>query len=612
VTPRRFSYVRNNIGYLLPSNVTATAVTSIAQTSLSRHLGVVQSVIIIDSVTSGRRLAKWSGRRTLSVLYDVDFRVEVPGTDTADVEQALILVANDSSNYSASVEAILEEVTGQAYDLADFQVNYVGQPVVELWMYTTATQTSTISSTSDSSTWSDSSTTSSSTTTRKICFENSVPYMLDVADSSSCIGIFSGESCSPACVSGYTLVAPINCTDTSDPDDTFGEFTYNPLVCVAAPYVQSLDSAEVLLVEAALVGNETDLNFSAKGEQAAIISAFSTVLSLSTGQVYLVTAAVLNSDSESSIPSRRLSAEQGLWMKVMLQMYPANSATALVASLASLNADGGPFTEALIAALGDADITVPTGLANATLHVGTPELSTAIVPVARWEAQTAWSECSTDCGVGQRTRLVECLTGIVDLCNANAPPDYTMETYEPNTEKCQKYTNCPYDWTCPSGPDVSTGEGCETQASFVVGAMVVAFFIVTCIVLRCLRNLHAKQARTSEPNKKGSREKSDEGTRQHPTDDRRIDIEWTREDGVLVNSGRRRPPAPGAPSPEPSPRRSARSRGSHDIEWTKEDESTDDRARRTPRSLSNGRAPQSARHGSRSSPRSSPRLNFAV
>merc|ERR1719221_1233845 len=112
----------------------------------------------------------------------------------------------------------------------------------------------------------------------------------------------------------------------------------------------------------------------------------------------------------------------------MLQLYPANDATALAASVASLDAGGASFTEALTAALGDA---APPGLANATLRVGTPEPSKANVPVARWVAQTEWSPCDAVCGEGKQTRTVECLTGNVALCNDNAPPDWTKETYMP-------------------------------------------------------------------------------------------------------------------------------------------------------------------------------------
>jgi len=465
-------------------------------------------------------------RRLNSVVYDIEYRVEVEGTDTSAVSAALDSLTNDTSPLAAVVQQTMNDqsVSGA------FLVEYVGEPVEELWMYTTATMTSTISVTSTSGTMSESSSTSSSTTTRKICYADSIPYMPNVADSSSCVGIFSGTSCSPVCISGYELVAPITCTDTSNSSDTFGEFEFNPVVCVPEAHVEALDSADVLLVEAALIESEANSNLSADWAagaevQAAIISAFSTALELYEGQVYIASIADLNSDSESGIPaSRRMTTAQGLWMRVLIQLYPTNSETDLRASLANLDT----ISEELTAALQNFGIGVPPGLATASLVVGVPASSTAIAPVARWVARTQWSLCSNVCGEGQRIRTVECLTNSTGLCNSNAPPDYTMESFMPETIVCQQYTECPYDWTCPSGKEPVTGGGCEVQASLVICAMVVSFFIVSCCLIRYVRRLNASKAPTKEQST----------TRLDPMSDKGADIEWTREEGIVDKKGK--------------------------------------------------------------------------
>ncbi|CAK0868334.1 unnamed protein product [Prorocentrum cordatum] len=530
VTPRRFSHVTATVGLALPAAVDAAQAKSIAQSSVSSFLGVAESLVSIDSVTTARRLTQRGGvavqRRLNSVVYDIEYRVEVEGTDTSAVSAALDSLTNDTSPLAAVVQQTMNDqsVSGA------FLVEYVGEPVEELWMYTTATMTSTISVTSTSGTMSESSSTSSSTTTRKICYADSIPYMPNVADSSSCVGIFSGTSCSPVCISGYELVAPITCTDTSNSSDTFGEFEFNPVVCVPEAHVEALDSADVLLVEAALIESEANSNLSADWAagaevQAAIISAFSTALELYEGQVYIASIADLNSDSESGIPaSRRMTTAQGLWMRVLIQLYPTNSETDLRASLANLDT----ICRELTAALQNFGIGVPPGLATASLVVGVPASSTAIAPVARWVARTQWSLCSNVCGEGQRIRTVECLTNSTGLCNSNAPPDYTMESFMPETIVCQQYTECPYDWTCPSGKEPVTGGGCEVQASLVICAMVVSFFIVSCCLIRYVRRLNASKAPTKEQST----------TRLDPMSDKGADIEWTREEGIVDKKGK--------------------------------------------------------------------------
>ena len=47
-----------------------------------------------------------------------------------------------------------------------------------------------------------------------------------------------------------------------------------------------------------------------------------------------------------------------------------------------------------------------------------------------------------------------------------------MESYMPDSQRCEQYTACPFDWTCPSGLDPVMGDGCEAQASAVAVALV--------------------------------------------------------------------------------------------------------------------------------------------
>lgn len=343
----------------------------------------------------------------------------------------------------------------------------------------------------------------------KACHADSVPYMANVVDSSPCVGIPSGANCSPVCNSSYELLSQIKCTR--------GEFVMIPLVCIRTSDTEALDSAEVLLAELALVETSPDSGLTADwatgaGVQDAIVNVFGAALGLYSGQVHVLSMKDLNSDSESGIPTRRLTTQQGLWIKIMLQLADANNATALAESLAGLQAGGAILTSELVAALEAAGVGVPPGLATATLVVGTPEATSATLPVARWVATTPWSECSAGCGTGQQTRTVECLTGDLDLCNANAPPYYTMEAYMPDSQDCDRYASCPFDWTCPSGRDPVTGEGCDTQAAVVISALVVSFLIVFTCLLRYVRTTRAKKT-------SGTSRKS-----------KKFDIDWTRED----------------------------------------------------------------------------------
>ena len=103
----------------------------------------------------------------------------------------------------------------------------------------------------------------------------------------------------------------------------------------------------------------------------AIKGAFSAVLGLSKHQIHVYTVAGLNSDYQSGLPARRLTTLQGLWMQLMVQMYPANNETTITDGLDSLNVGGGGnLTSELAVALRDAGVVVPQGLAAATLVVG--------------------------------------------------------------------------------------------------------------------------------------------------------------------------------------------------------------------------------------------------
>ncbi|CAK0857484.1 unnamed protein product, partial [Prorocentrum cordatum] len=157
----------------------------------------------------------------------------------------------------------------------------------------------------------------------------------------------------------------------------------------------------------------------------------------------------------------------------------------------TIGLSGANFIDELLAALQDDGVGAPPGLATATLVVGTPALANFTVPVARWVARTPWSLCSNMCGPGERTRMVECVgawgNNGTDLCNANAAPGFTMESYMPDSEPCEQYTSCAYDWSCPSGPDPVTGEGCETQASGVAIGIAVAFLCFGCLLCQYIR-----------------------------------------------------------------------------------------------------------------------------
>jgi len=225
------------------------------------------------------------------------------------------------------------------------------------------------------------------------------------------------------------------------------------------------------------------------GNEAAIKSSLGKLLDLLQGQIFLLKGA--NSDSSSGLRARRLTSQQAVLFSAVFIPYPNDSPTALKLDISNLNGDD--FIDALTAALQDA---APSGLATATFSVGTPVFANFTVPVARWVALTDWSLCSNECGKGTRTRSVDCLGewggDATELCNANAPPGFTKESYMPDSQECELYVSCPYDWSCPSGPDPVTGEGCEGQASGV--AVAIAVGVSFCACLCCFFVLKHKRA----------------------------------------------------------------------------------------------------------------------
>jgi hypothetical protein len=98
-----------------------------------------------------------------------------------------------------------------------------------------------------------------------------------------------------------------------------------------------------------------------------------------------------------------------------------------------------------------------------------------------------------------------------------------MESYMPDSESCEQYIRCPFDWSCPSGPDPVTGEGCEGQASAVAIGLAVAFLCCVCLVFRFARRM------------KSAPMKGIVGIRLPGFG--RTNIQWTREDGVTDRDG---------------------------------------------------------------------------
>jgi len=342
---------------------------------------------------------------------------------------------------------------------------------------------------------------SSGTCTELSCEAGSVPYWWGVVDSSSCIGTASRASCSPVCDESYDLVEPINCTK--------GQFDPIPLVCIPSEHSEALEyDVGVLLLPMAIATNEIGSSswltadwVSSDEIHAAIISLLANTLGLLPGQVFVSGVIGLNSDSSYVIPAaRRLTTQQGVFFNAVLQPYPIDNLTALEARTSDLG--GGNFTDQLAAALQRAAVSPPAGLALATLVTWPTEHASFTLPMARWVARTEWSACSNLCGVGAQTRIVQCVgawdSNATDLCDANAAPSFTMESFMPDSKPCEQYIQCPYDWSCPSGPDPVTGEGCEAQASAVFIALAVVLLCCACLLCAYLRKwLMARPEKTA-------------------------------------------------------------------------------------------------------------------
>jgi len=326
--------------------------------------------------------------------------------------------------------------------------------------------------------------------TELTCDADSVPNMLNVIDSSACVGTASRAGCSPVCNESYELVDTVNCTK--------GQFDEIPLVCIPSEHAEVLELVEVLHIPMAIASDDpgsaeglTAVWADVPSSRAAIEGSIGNILGVLPGQIFVKGIKDLNSDWSSAAPpaARRLATLQGLFFEVVIQPTELVNLSTLNESISSLG--GSHFIDELTGALQDAGVSEPPGLATATFIVGPIEYATFTLPVARWIARTAWSLCNNMCGVGAHTRVVECVgawgSNATDLCNANAGPGFTMESYMPASEPCEQYISCSYDWSCPSGPDPVTGEGCEAQASAVAVALAVTFLCCACLLGQFLR-----------------------------------------------------------------------------------------------------------------------------
>jgi len=326
--------------------------------------------------------------------------------------------------------------------------------------------------------------------TELTCDADSVPNMLNVIDSSACVGTASRAGCSPVCNESYELVDTVNCTK--------GQFDEIPLVCIPSEHAEVLELVEVLHIPMAIASDDpgsaeglTAVWADVPSSRAAIEGSIGNILGVLPGQIFVKGIKDLNSDWSSAAPpaARRLATLQGLFFEVVIQPTELVNLSTLNESISSLG--GSHFIDELTGALQDAGVSEPPGLATATFIVGPIEYATFTLPVARWIARTAWSLCNNMCGVGAHTRVVECVgawgSNATDLCNANAGPGFTMESYMPASEPCEQYISCSYDWSCPSGPDPVTGEGCEAQASGVAVALSVTLLCCVCLLCRLAR-----------------------------------------------------------------------------------------------------------------------------
>jgi hypothetical protein len=348
----------------------------------------------------------------------------------------------------------------------------------------------------------------------------------------------------------------MTCEEPSDANAEFGKFSDDHLYCVPTNDPEELSTSDVLQVEIILISGEGNTALNADwaggdGIDLAIQNALSDVMGLYTGQIFIM--GFSDYGSRRLGDGRRLSAT-GLKMKVMIQLYARDDVAILRQNFLQLGSQ--TFTNALTAALTARGIDSPSGLTGAEVTVAALEERTATLPVSRWVATTGWSQCDNACGTGKQTRTIECVTGVTELCDKNIPLGETF----PAVQDCEDYSGSCGDWTCPGGPD-ENGEGCETQASVVIGAIAVSFFICCCLGLLLLRQYRMRQA-AGKPIETGPRAwDEDGGAVRDPVDDRSVNIEWTREEGVHLararsagSPGHTGPRHMGSSPRQPSPR----------------------------------------------------------
>lgn len=315
-----------------------------------------------------------------------------------------------------------------------------------------------------------------------------------------------GDQCEPTCDAGYSLVDSPTCVS--------GQWAVPPEVCEPDQAASTAERTSVLEFDFALVsslgpdddgGLTTAWGQTVSSELEASVAA---AIQVDPSQVF----AVSFDDAQASRrlhSGRRLTASgsaYGFRVGLVLNVYPQDvypDSSALLGRIADLgtsdSAASSAFVgelESLLSASGSA---IPDGLGSAVTWTSTPEEGTAVLTQAFWIASSDWGECSSTCGEGQQTRTVVCSNGNEYLCNANSPPFFDQELFMPDVRQCHQYTACPFDWTCPGGPDANTGEGCERQREAVYagvgGAAAVLLAVGILLGARRLRRAALRQAR---------------------------------------------------------------------------------------------------------------------
>ncbi|CAK0851780.1 unnamed protein product [Prorocentrum cordatum] len=531
-TIERLSEIRSTLRLTFGTNVSTADAAAAAQRAVALYLNTSESLVVIDAVTvnqAGASRSGWGARALSSLAYEIAYILFVGGSDIERQEASLTALFHDTSAIASTLQMVVEQM-----GLPNVTSVLATIPEIRLWSAPATTHTSTTDlgtsspelpigacvggpelptgyevwdpgcvnmsyldvcniSCSDgyehlggpvqidcSATAGYSWVNGSGACTEKSCYADSVPDMWGVASASSCVGTASGTSCSPVCNDSYELIEPMTCNK--------GQFDELPLICVPSEHAGTLEVVDTLFIEMTIATNESQSGLTAEwarsaGGEAAIKSSIGKTLGLLQGQIFLKGQKDLTSDRGPAAPS------QGLFLEVVLQPYPIDNVTDLENRIPALG--GGNFTRELDAALRSSGTSALPGLAAATLVVVAPAQVSFTLPVARWVARGDWTLCSNLCGAGVRTRMVECQgawgSDAVDLCNANAAPGFTMESYMPASESCEQYTLCAYDWTCPGGPDPVTGEGCEAQASGVAVALCVTFLCCVCLMCRLAR-----------------------------------------------------------------------------------------------------------------------------